>query len=85
MRVLMTVLFHVLYTFRGLVRVVCKLLSGLFLFGFLGTLVFGTGKVGWSPKLTMFALGVGFGALSWYYDVLLFKLKPDNIDLVLWH
>ena len=35
MRAIKTVLFHLLYTFRGLVRLVCKLLSGLFLFGFI--------------------------------------------------
>ncbi|MFP3709735.1 hypothetical protein SB783_37610 [Paraburkholderia sp. SIMBA_009] len=83
MRVLMTVLFHILYTLRGLFRIVCRLLSGLFLFGFLGTLVFGGGRVGWSPKLTMLAFGVGFGALAWYYDVLLLKLAPENVNLVL--
>lgn len=84
MRVLKTVLFHILYTFRGLVLVLCRLLSGLFLFGFLGTLIFGGGRVGWSPKLTMLAFGIGFGALSWYYDRLVIYLAPENSNLVLY-
>lgn len=84
MRAIKTVLFHLLYTFRGLVRLVCKLLSGLFLFGF----IFGLfaianrdGMVG--GTLSMLAFCVGFGALAFYYDVLLLKLKPEGIDLVL--
>ncbi|MDF3933757.1 hypothetical protein [Pseudomonas citronellolis] len=84
MRVIKTVLFHLLYTFRGLVLLICKLLSGLFLFGFLFGL-FGVfsreGMVGMT--LTTLAFCVGFGALAFYYDVLLLKLKPEGIDLTL--
>jgi len=34
-------------------------------------------------KLTFLVFAVGFGALAWYYDMLILKLKPDNVDLVL--
>jgi hypothetical protein len=84
MRVLKTLLFHILYTFRGLVLLVCRIFTGLFLFGFVMTLIVGGGRVGWSEKLTLFALGVGFGALSWYYDALLLKLAPEGSNLVLY-
>ena len=82
MRALKTILFHVLYTFRGLVLIICKLFSGLFLVGFLLFFFMGTG-LPIAYKLVMLLLSVGFGMLAWYYDVLLLKLQPENIDLIL--
>lgn len=34
-------------------------------------------------KAVMLGFAVGFGALAWYYDVLLLKLKPDDLDMAL--
>lgn len=84
MRVLKTILFHFLYTFRGLVLLVLRFLSGLSLFAFAGTALFGAGVVPWSDKLKMLAFGLGIGALSWYYDALLLKLAPEGVELTLY-
>lgn len=81
MRALKTVLFHLLYTFRGLFRLACRLLGGIFLL-FFGASLF-VEQIHLGQSLFFLALAVGFGALAWYYDVLLLKLKPENVDLVL--
>ncbi|MCA7083373.1 hypothetical protein K7G19_07140 [Cupriavidus sp. DB3] len=82
MRAIKTVLFHLLRTFRGLFLFGCKLLSGLFLLGFIVTLFAGD-RIGLGQKLTILAFSVGFGALAWYYDMLILRLKPDNVELTL--
>lgn len=82
MRALKTILFHLLRTFRGLFLLACKLLSGVFLLGF-GMLLLGGDRFGLGSKISMLALAVGFGALAWYYDMLILKLKPDNVELTL--
>ncbi len=82
MRALKTILFHLLRTFRGLFLLGCKLLSGLSLLGFIFTL-FGGDRVGLGLKVTLLAFSVGFGALAWYYDMLILKFKPDNVELTL--
>jgi hypothetical protein len=84
MRALKTILFHLLRTFRGIVLLGCKILSGVFLIGFILMLLIGSGHQGaFGMKLTFLVFAVGFGALAWYYDMLILKLKPDNVDLVL--
>ncbi|MGP3789445.1 hypothetical protein [Pseudomonas sp. B392_1p] len=81
MRALKTVFFHLLYTFRGLFRLACKILGGLSLLGFVFSLFWDHFTTGQS--VFALALSVSLGALAWYYDVLLLKLKPDNVDLIL--
>ncbi len=34
-------------------------------------------------SLLVFIIGIMLSVLTWYYDVLLFKLQPDNVDLTL--
>ncbi|PLP97912.1 hypothetical protein CYJ10_24225 [Cupriavidus pauculus] len=82
MRAIKAVLFHLLMTFRGLFLTACQLLSGLFLLFFIVTLFLGSSFDVWT-QMSVLAVAVGFGALGWYYDVLLLKLKPDNVDLTL--
>ena len=84
MRALKTILFHLLRTFRGIVLLGCKVLSGLFLIGFILLLFIGAGHSGtFGMKITFPVFAVGFGALAWYYDMLMLKVKPDNVDLAL--
>ncbi|MBB2918351.1 hypothetical protein [Cupriavidus alkaliphilus] len=82
MRAIKTILFHLLRTFRGLFLLACKLLSGVFLLGF-GIALFSGDRLGLGSKISLLALAVGFGALAWYYDMLMLKLKPDNVELTL--
>lgn len=81
MRALKTVCFHLLNTFRGLFRLACKILGGLFILIFLVS--FFADQLTFGQGVFALAMGVGFGALAWYYDVLLLKLKPENVDLIL--
>jgi hypothetical protein len=79
-----TILFHLLRTFRGIVLLGCKVLSGLFLIGFILLLFVGAGHPGtFGMKITFLVFVVGFGALAWYNDMLILKVKPDNGDLAL--
>lgn len=81
MRALKTACFHLLYTFRGLFRLACRILGGFFLLGFVFSLFWDHFTTGQS--ITALVMSVGFGALAWYYDVLLLKLKPEGVDLSL--
>jgi len=83
MRAIKTLFFHLLRTFRGLFLLVCKLLSGLFLLGFIVTLFAGD-RITIGNQILILVFAVGFGALAWYYDMLILKLKPDNVDLTLY-
>ena len=81
MRVVRTILFHLLSTFRGWFLFVCRLLSGVSLLGLFLAPFVGIDSV-WA-RVALLVSAVGFTALSWYYDVLMLKLKPDNVDLTL--
>lgn len=82
MRAIKTILFHILRTFRGLFLLGSKLLSGICLLAF-GMTLFAGDRATIGMKLTTLVFAVGFGALAWYYDMLILKLKPDNVDLTL--
>ena len=83
MRLLKTILFHILMTFRSIFLGSFQLLSKFFIFAFVLMLLMGGQKIPLMMKVLSFSLGVGFAALSWYYDLLVLKLQPENIDLSL--
>ncbi len=80
LRLIKTVLFHILMTFRGLFKFSCKLFGGIFIVSFLASITSGLPII---AKISCFTFGIGFSALGWYYDLLLLKLKPVNIELYL--
>ena len=85
MKALKTVLFHILYTFRGTIRLV---LNAIFSIGFIGSIILIIIKsqskhftLGYLPWGLFFIIGSKIAL--WNYDKLLLKLKPDNINLIL--
>lgn len=79
------ILFHILYTFRGIVRFILKILAGI---GLLALLVLTAirlsgehlaGILYWTAAFWLIVPNL----VLWYYDVILLKLKPDDIELFL--
>lgn len=84
MRILKTILFHFLMPLRRLMLFICKLLAGLFIFSGLMMLVFLGKQMNIMAVIFTLVLGIGFSALSWYYDKLLLWLQPEGTDLILY-
>ncbi|MEW5688181.1 MAG: hypothetical protein AB1942_24955 [Pseudomonadota bacterium] len=80
MRLIKTLLFHILMTFRGLIVGACRILSGLLLFAFLFLLLGGKG-VPWDVKAWTLGFAVALGALAFWYDRLLLWLAPEGATL----
>jgi hypothetical protein len=82
MRVLKTILFHILMTFRRPITWLLRVFGGLLVMG--GVLLLFAGKqIGWLDKIMVFAFGIGLGAAAFYYDQLILKLQPEGTNLVL--
>lgn len=87
MRFLKTVLFHILYTFRGLaLRIIGFTALAAFLVTFASLLGYAGQKESYWLWLSGGSLvaGLVFRALAWYYDALVLKLAPDNVRLTLY-
>jgi hypothetical protein len=82
MRVLKTILFHILMTFRRPVLWVLRVFGGLLVIGSI-IMMFAAKEIGWLEKIMMLALGIGFGAAAFYYDQLILKLQPEGANIVL--
>jgi hypothetical protein len=79
------ILFHLLYTFRGIIRFILKMLAGI---GLMGLIVLGAISLSGErlPAILYWTAGFWFVApnlLLWTCDVILLKLKPDDIELFL--
>ena len=82
MRVLKTILFHILLTFRRPVLWVLRVLGGLLVIGSI-ILMFAAKEIGWLDKIIMFAFGIGLSAAAFCYDQLILKLQPEGANLIL--
>ena len=71
------ILFHLLLSLRGFVKVICKFFIFMFVVGGFVLSVQGEWKLG----LILIILGIMNYLLMIYYDKLLFKIKPDDMDL----
>lgn len=84
MAIIKTLLFHVLLSFRGLILGVSKLLSFAFLGSFLAVIFFNDlAAVPAASKAMMACAGILFTAIYWFYDYLIFYLKPKMLDMML--
>ena len=88
MRILKAIVFHFLMTFRGIIKLIFKILKWISLLGFFGFLL-----IGWSHEkdIAYFLILGTYGLMSlvfiladWHYDTLILKLKPNNIELILY-
>lgn len=81
MRILKTIIFHLLMVFRKPILLLCKILSGMFILGFLLSIF--VEEFPFMMKFMWLSFGVGFSVISWYYDSLILLLKPDEVELLL--
>jgi hypothetical protein len=82
MRVLKTILFHILMTFRRPVLWVLRVFGGLLVISSI-FLLFAGKEIGLMPKIMTFVFGIGLGAAAFYYDQLLLKIQPEGANIVL--
>ncbi len=74
-----TFIFQLMRTFRWLIVPLLKILSGLFCIIMLVAIFSNDPKVaGFDKVLLSFVFAIGFGSLSWYYDVVMKKFSPVN-------
>ena len=83
-----TFLFFTLRMLRPFLRIVMAIVSGLCVLMAITLVILGW-LHGWSGSFLWGAGGFFLGAvvssaLTWYYDVLLLKLKPEGYQLTLW-
>ena len=76
--------FHLLMTFRGLVLFVSKLFSILFIATFCALIFLQEfNSVSITPKIMTLGLGIIFTLVYWFYDYLIFYLKPQMLEIML--
>ncbi len=74
------ILFHLLLSLRGIIRIVCKIFIAI---GIVAAIVMCTDKTSVGYILPLLVLGIISWLIMIYYDKLLFKIKPSDIDLFL--
>lgn len=72
-----TMIFHIMRTFRWFIVTASKILSALMVL-VLFIAIFSDAPTQTSNLIMAFIFAVLFGSVSWYYDVLLKKLEPQN-------
>lgn len=72
-----TMIFHIMRTFRWLIVTASKVLSALMVLVLI-IAMFSDAPTQTSNLIMAFVFAVLFGSVSWYYDVLLKKLEPQN-------
>lgn len=86
MRILKTLIFHLLLTLRGFVLTTSKLLALLFVIGVL-LVFFHSDFRRITPvagKIMILTLSIFFTFINWFYDDLIFYFQPENKDITLY-
>lgn len=77
-------LFHILLSLRGIILGASKFLSLLFLGSFSIVIYFNNlHQIPMPAKIIMLTFGIMFIFVYWFYDYLLFYLKPKIFDILL--
>lgn len=71
------ILFRLLLSLRGIVRIICKIVVFTCIIGVGALCIYDT----WKHGLPLIIVAIIFYLFMIYYDKLLFKIKPDNTDL----
>jgi hypothetical protein len=79
-RITKRVSFELLYMFRGLFTSLFNFLRMYFMGTFIASIIFG---VPFFISVLILGVALIFSLISWYYDILLMKLQPDNMELTL--
>lgn len=84
MRILKTLIFHLLRSCRGIVLWISKVFALLSLFG-CGMLLGFEIPVPFSAKISMVAFFIINTAINWFYDELVFCFQPDHIQIAIFN
>ena len=85
MSIIRLFLFHILLSIRGIILGISKLLALMLLVTWFATLyVKEMSGVPFAAKLMLVIFGIAFTFVNWFYDDLIFYLKPKNHDLILY-
>lgn len=82
LKLLKSIIFYPMLWLRGVLLGICKIISGVFLLGFIVSLFYGK-SAPLSMKIILGVLSFIFFILSFWYDTLLLKLNPTDIELTL--
>ena len=74
------ILFHLLLSLRGILRIVCKI---FILLEIISIIMMFADKTSVRYLLPLLVLGIISWLIMIYYDKLLFKIKPDDMELYL--
>ncbi len=74
------ILFHLLLSLRGILRIVCRI---FILISIIAAIVMFTDRTSVGYLLPLLVLGIINWLIMIYYDKLLFKIKPEDMDLYL--
>lgn len=84
MRLVKTIIFHLLLTFRGIIRFSSRLLALISFIGFaliLWTMDYHDASM--AVRITILMFGVIFMLINWLYDYLIFYFKPEDFEIML--
>lgn len=85
MRIMKLFAFHILLSIRGMILCISKLFALMSLLTWLCTLyIKEISGVPLTAKVMLATLGIIFTLVYWFFDDLIFHLKPEHIDLTLY-
>ena len=71
------ILFRLLVSLRWIVKIICKIITLVFVVGGAGLCVYNT----WEEGVLAILIGIASYLFRIYYDRLIFKVKPDDMDI----
>jgi hypothetical protein len=75
---------HILLSFRGLALLISKLMAFASISTFIMTTYLNdSSRIPFSAKIMMVLFGILFTCIYWFYDYLVFYLKPKILDITL--
>jgi hypothetical protein len=78
------ILFHILFSLRGIVLGISRLLAFSSLVVFMLTFyIYQLSAIPFVAKAMLLTVGIFFTLVFWLYDYLIFYLKPKMIDIML--
>ncbi|OGT63383.1 MAG: hypothetical protein A3E85_02415 [Gammaproteobacteria bacterium RIFCSPHIGHO2_12_FULL_45_12] len=85
MSIIRLLLFHILISVRGIILGISRLFAFMLLGTWLCTLyIKEISEVPLAVKVIMFAFGIIFTFIYWFYDDLIFYFQPENKDITLY-
>ena len=84
MRIIKTIIFHLLLSTRGIIRLLSKLFAIMFIFMFISLfLISDFAGAPFAAKTISLVFSILFTTIYWFYDYLIFYFQPENIEISL--